>query len=59
VTLGTLKPLSVGDHVVESYLSFSAMHCDGFGDVVADNCLPAGETLFLPTVSFTVTPGHN
>jgi hypothetical protein len=58
LTLGVLKPLSVGDHVVESYLLFSAMHCDGFGADVASNCLPAGEVLFS-SVTFTVTPGHN
>jgi hypothetical protein len=58
VTLGALKPLSVGHHVVDSYLLLSAMHCDGLGDVVEENCLPAGETLFS-TVTFTVTPGHN
>jgi len=58
VTLGALKPLSVGAHVVDSYLLFSAMHCDGIGDVVADNCLPPGETLFT-SAQFTVTPGHN
>jgi hypothetical protein len=58
VTLGVLKPLSVGDHVVDSYLLFSAMHCDGYGAVVAENCLPAGEVLFS-SVTFTVTPGHN
>jgi hypothetical protein len=58
VTLGALKPLSVGGHVVDSYFVLRAMHCDGFGDDVAMNCLPAEETLFS-TVSFTVTPGHN
>ena len=58
VSLGTLKPLSVGDHVVDSYLLFSAMHCDGFDIVVEENCLPAGETLYS-SVRFTVTPGHN
>jgi hypothetical protein len=58
VSLGTLKPLRIGDHVVDSYLLFSAMHCDGFGDVVTDNCLPTGETLFSSVV-FEVTPGHN
>ena len=57
VTLGTLKPLSVGDHVVDSYVRFSAMHCDGFAAVVDENCLPAGETLFS-SAQFTVTPGH-
>jgi hypothetical protein len=58
VSLGTLKPLSVGDHVVDSYLLFSAMHCDGIANVVEENCLPAGETWYS-SVQFTVTPGHN
>ena len=58
VGLGTLRPLSVGDHVVDSYLLFSAMHCDGIDVVVGENCLPAGETLYS-SVQFTVTPGHN
>ena len=58
VSLGVLKPLSVGDHVVDSYLLFTAMHCDGFGDILEENCIPAGETLWS-SVQFTVTPGHN
>jgi len=58
VSLGTLKPLSVGDHVVDSYLLFSAMHCDGIDSVVEENCLPAGETWYS-SVQFTVTPGHD
>jgi len=58
ISLGTLKPLSVGDHVVDSYLLFSAMHCDGLVANVNENCLPAGET-FFGSVQFTVTPGHN
>ena len=58
VSLGTLKPLSVGDHVVDSYLLFSAMHCDGLVANVDENCLPAGET-FFGSVQFKVTPGHN
>lgn len=58
VVLGSLKPASVGDHVVGSYLLLSAMHCDGIGAVAEENCLPAGETLYQ-TIEFTVTPGHN
>jgi hypothetical protein len=58
LTLGTLDPLPDGGHVVELYWSFTAMHCDGLGKVLADNCLPAGETLFTK-VAFEVTPGHN
>src|SRR5512145_799776 len=46
VSLGALKPLSVGDHVVDSYLLFTAMHCDGFADILEENCIPAGETLW-------------
>lgn len=57
-TLGTLKPLPVGKHVVESYWVFRAMHCDGIVANVDENCLPAGETLFI-RVRFEVVPGHN
>lgn len=58
LTLGSVQPLNVGDHVVDSYLLFRAMHCDGLGHVIGENCLPAGET-FYDRVQFTVTPGHN
>jgi hypothetical protein len=56
--LGTLKPLPVGPHVVETYWMFRAMHCDGLGPDPALQCFPAGETL-LNSVNFRVTPGHN
>ena len=46
ITLGTLHPLSAGQHVIEIYWRFSALHCDGIGASLADNCLQAGETLF-------------
>jgi hypothetical protein len=62
-TLGTVKPLSVGDHAVDVYWVFRAMHCDGIGvdRQPGVNCFPAGETKFpsLPTVEFKVVPGHN
>lgn len=58
VTMGTLEPLSVGWHVVKSYFSMSAMHCDGFGRVIGQNCLPAGDTLY-DDFAFEVTAGHN
>jgi len=58
VTMGTLAPLSVGGHVVESYFSMSAMHCDGLGRVVEQNCLRAGDTLY-EQITFEVTAGHN
>ena len=56
VTLSLLNPLSVGDHFVELYWVFSAMHCDGLGAVIEENCIPAGETLYART-AFVVTPG--
>jgi hypothetical protein len=46
LTMGTIQPLSVGQHVVETFWLFSAMHCDGFGDVMIENCLPAGQTQY-------------
>jgi hypothetical protein len=57
LTLAALKPLPVGDHTVATYWRFRAMHCDGFG-AAPDNCFSAGETQ-LPTMAFTVTPGHD
>ncbi len=60
VTMATLKPLSAGQHVVEVYWSFTAMHCDGFGDVILTsvigdgNCIPPGEHLYW-AIPFTVT----
>ena len=53
-TLGLLQPLSPGQHLVEVYWGMSAQHCDALGDVIADNCLPAGEVLFN-RIPFVVT----
>lgn len=58
LTMGTLAPLSPGWHVVDSYWSMSAMHCDGLGRLVANNCLPAGDTLYQH-ITFEVTSGHD
>ena len=58
-TLTILKPLSVGQHTVQLYWVFSAMHCDGFGNVVQDNCLGPGEVAYGPLITFQVTPGSN
>jgi hypothetical protein len=58
-TLGVLQPLSVGKHTVEAYWVLSGLHCDGLGDVVEENCLPAGETLYGRVRDFSVVPGHN
>jgi hypothetical protein len=57
VTLGTLNPLPVGEHTVEVYWKFSEMHCDGFGTVISENCVPAGENK-RNTATIKVTPGH-
>jgi hypothetical protein len=57
VTLGTLNPLPIGEHTVEVYWEFSAMHCDGFDPVSNASCIPAGETK-VNTRTFEVTPGH-
>jgi hypothetical protein len=59
LTLGALRPLPPGDHVLETYWRFSAMHCDGLGDATGPggNCIPAGEVQ-LSTMRFDVTPAH-
>ena len=57
ITLGALKPLNVGEHVVQVYWVFSAMHCDGFGAVIEENCLGPGEIQYGPPRAFEVTPG--
>ena len=57
ITLGKLQPLSVGQHEVELYWVFNAMHCDGFGTVVERSCVPGGEFLYT-RFTFAVTPGH-
>ena len=58
LTMGVLGPLSIGVHVVDSYWSMSAMHCDGLGRVIEQNCLPAGDTLY-DHITFEVATGHN
>lgn len=57
--LTILKPSSVGEHTVHLYWVFSAMHCDGFGNVVQDNCLGSGEVAYGPLITFQVTAGAN
>jgi hypothetical protein len=59
-SLGTVQPLSVGNHVVHAHWIFSSMHCDGFGTDTtpgSGNCFHAGETLLLQ-LPFEVVPGH-
>jgi hypothetical protein len=56
ITLGTLQPLSIGAHGAHVYWVFSAMHCDGLGKKIDNNCLGPGEVLYTRP-SFTVTAG--
>lgn len=58
ITLGALKPVSVGEHAVEVYWNLSAMHCDGLGADPAANCLGPGEVLF-DNITFSVVPGNH
>lgn len=58
-TLGDLHPLSVGKHTVETYWVLSALHCDGLADVIDENCIPAGSTLWVRVRDFSITPGHH
>jgi hypothetical protein len=58
LTLGSVQPLSVGQHLVEVYWEFSALHCDGLAANLEENCIPAGETLFRRT-TFEVISGHH
>jgi hypothetical protein len=58
ITLGVVKPLSVGDHAVDISWQLSAMHCDGFGTEMDVNCLAAGD-FFYGRWQFTVMPGHS
>lgn len=55
LTLGTLHPLSKGPHTVDRYLQFSALHCDGLGASVDENCLQPGD-IFFGRVTFEVVP---
>lgn len=62
LTMGTLPPLSVGQHVVRTSWLFSQMHCDGLGDVIGElpggaNCLEAGER-HVSTIAFEVKAGQ-
>jgi hypothetical protein len=58
ITLGTVQPLPVGDHVVDVYWVFGDVHCDGVAANIVENCFPEGETQYV-TVAFEVTPGHH
>lgn len=53
MTLGTVRPLSVGTHTVTSFWIFSGPHCDGFSPIFEESCVPAG-AFDAGTVSFDV-----
>jgi len=56
--LARLRPLSVGEHIVEAFVILSAAHCDGFTTDPDFSCLPAGATQFVGhPVAFT-KPEH-
>jgi hypothetical protein len=55
MTLGTIRPLSVGPHTVTSFWIFSDVHCDGMSSVFEESCVPAG-AFDAGTVSFDVVP---
>ena len=52
-TLPVMASLPVGDHTVQVIWTLSSQHCDGLGDVEAQNCLAAGDNSF-GTRTFTV-----
>jgi hypothetical protein len=45
--------LGVGEHTIDVYWTMTKQHCDGFSTNVANDCLPAGESLVTST-TFTV-----
>jgi hypothetical protein len=42
MTLGSIRPVSVGTHTVTSFWTFSGDQCDGLSDVFEESCFPAG-----------------
>jgi hypothetical protein len=58
VTMPRMKPLSVGAHTYEVTWVLSAQHCDGFGTVVQESCLPAGELPIDGGPLTVTTPAH-
>lgn len=53
VAMGVLAPLSVGTHVVESFMMLRGMHCDGF----SRDCIGPGDVLHF-SGEVTVTAGN-
>lgn len=55
ITLGTIRPLSLGSHTARRAYVFSATQCDGTSSDPALSCAPAGE-FDVGTITFTVIP---
>lgn len=54
MTLGAIRPLSVGPHTVRTFWIMSDMQCDGWSAVVAESCFPAAGPYDGGTDSFEV-----
>jgi len=55
ITLGTIRPLSVGSHTARRAFVFNATTCDGISSDPEVSCVPAGE-FDAGTIAFTVAP---
>ncbi len=53
--LAVLKPVSIGTHTVDIYVTLSADHWDGFDTIPEEDLIPAGENLWTRT-TFDVRP---
>ncbi len=53
-----LKPVRPGEHTFAIYLTLSAQHCDGLGTVIEANCIPAGESQWVPDLPFQAVPKY-
>ena len=54
MTLGAIRPLSVGPHTVRDVWIMSDMQCDGWSAVVEESCIPGAGPYDLGTISFEV-----
>ncbi|MFD9301651.1 hypothetical protein ACFWCB_02960 [Streptomyces sp. NPDC060048] len=51
-----LKALPLGPHTNTVLFTLKEQHCDGFGTVEAENCLPAGTFAYSTDTPFSVVP---
>lgn len=54
MTLGSIRPMSVGPHTVRTFWIMSAMQCDGWSSVVEESCFPGAGPFDSGTTSFEV-----